>query len=108
MVEHWNGSSWSIVPSPNVGAGNNVLIGVAARSGSDIWAVGYYDDITGTIPIRHTLWTHWNGAGWSVVPSANVGTGDNWLLGVVAPAGTTSAWAYGVSASGTLIQHFTP
>jgi hypothetical protein len=108
VIEHGNGSSWSVVPSPNVGAGNNVLTGIAARSANDILAVGYYDDVNGSIPIRHTLWLHWNGTAWSVVPSPNLGTGDNWLLGVVAPADTGSAWAYGVSAAGTLIQRFDP
>ena len=41
-VEHWNGTSWAIVPSPNMGTGNNHLNGVAAVSASDVWAVGYY------------------------------------------------------------------
>jgi hypothetical protein len=108
LVEHWNGTTWSIVPSPSIGAGSNVLTGVAARSSTDVWAVGYFDDVTGSIPVRRTLWLHWNGAAWSVVASPNAGAGDNTLLGVIAPAGSNAAWAWGGSADGTLIERFTP
>src|SRR5206468_9107024 len=43
LVEHWNGTAWSVVPSPNVGTGHNVLNGVAAVSANDVWAVGTYE-----------------------------------------------------------------
>jgi hypothetical protein len=108
LVERWNGTAWSVVPSPNVGAGSNVLTGVAARSSTDVWAVGYFDDVTGTIPVRKTLWLHWDGARWAVVASPNAGSGDNTLLGVIAPAGTGAAWSWGGSADGTLVERFTP
>jgi len=107
LIEHFDGTRWSVVPSPNVGAGNNVLTGVAAHAANDVWAVGYDDDHSGSIPVRKTVWMHWDGARWSVVPSPNSGTGDNTLLGVIAPAGTTDAWAWGSSAGGTLVQRFT-
>ena len=107
LIEHFNGSGWTIVPSPNIGAGNNVLTGVAAHSANDVWAVGYDDDHSGSIPVRKTVWMHWDGTRWSVVASPNVGSGDNTLRGVIAPAGTTDVWAWGSSADGTLVQHFT-
>src|SRR5438045_3059666 len=47
---------WSIVPSPNVGSGNNSLASVAAISANDVWAVGYY-----TLTDRYqTLTEHWD------------------------------------------------
>ena len=49
LIEHGNGTSWTTVPSPNIGAGNNVLTGVAARSASDVWAVGYWDNLVGSV-----------------------------------------------------------
>jgi hypothetical protein len=107
LIEHFNGGGWTIVPSPNVGAGNNVLTGVAAHAANDVWAVGYDDDRSGSIPVRKTVWMHWDGTRWSVVPSPNSGTGDNTLLGVIAPVGTSDAWAWGASADGTLVQRFT-
>ncbi|MFN2542748.1 MAG: hypothetical protein ABR514_11375 [Chthoniobacterales bacterium] len=40
LVEHWNGSSWSIVRSPNATKGYNLLNGVAVVAANDAWAVG--------------------------------------------------------------------
>src|SRR5436189_3074016 len=44
LVEHWDGTQWSIVPSPNTAAGNNYLLAVIAVGPNDVWAVGYYSD----------------------------------------------------------------
>jgi len=107
LIEHFDGTRWTIVLGPNVGAGNNVLTGVAAHAANDVWAVGYDDDLSGSIPVRKTVWLHFDGTRWSVVPSPNVGTGDNTINGVIAPAGTTDVWAWGGSADGTLVQRFT-
>jgi hypothetical protein len=92
LIEHWNGSSWSIVASPTV-ASNDTLTGVAARSATDIWAVGFRQDRSGAIPIDRTLTEHWNGSAWSVVASPNVGSNDNLLNGVAATSG--DVWAVG-------------
>jgi len=44
LTEHWNGTAWKRVPSPNpAGSGRaNSLFGVAATSPTGNWAVGYY------------------------------------------------------------------
>lgn len=46
LILHWNGSAWSVVPSPNPGGLNageaSVLYGVVALSAHDVQAVGYY------------------------------------------------------------------
>jgi hypothetical protein len=107
LIEHFNGSTWSIVPSPNVGAGNNVLTGVAAHAADDVWAVGYDDDHSGTVPVRRSVWMHWDGTRWSTVASPSSSNGDTTLLGVIAPSGTTDVWAWGGSPDGTLVQRFT-
>jgi hypothetical protein len=60
----WNGSSWSIVPSPNVGTHDN-LLAVAAVSGASAWAVG-----AGGSPGR-TLIERWNGTAWKIQASPN-------------------------------------
>jgi len=39
LIEHYNGTAWSIVPSPTPGADPS-LGGVAGRSASDVYAVG--------------------------------------------------------------------
>src|SRR5260221_12429446 len=40
LTEHWNGTAWSVVASPNVGSANNTLLAVAAVSTTEVWAVG--------------------------------------------------------------------
>lgn len=92
LVEHWNGSSWSVVPSPNSGSGENALLGAAAVTRSDIWAVGYHN---GLGP-RRTLVERWDGAKWRIVPSPSPGSrkGDSFLFGVAAVS-ASDAWAVG-------------
>ena len=93
LTEHWQGSSWSVVPSPNNGSFENVLYSVSALSANDAWAVGYYLD-SGNI--AHTLVLHWNGTLWSQVTSPNPRPPGNALFGVAAVSGT-DAWAVGIS-----------
>jgi hypothetical protein len=58
LVLHWNGTSWTVVPSPSpAGVGGSSLNAVSAASPSSAWAVGS----TG----RHVLILHWNGARWA-------------------------------------------
>src|SRR5439155_10420175 len=42
LIEHWDGTVWAVVSSPNASLPNNVLAGVTCVSASDCWAVGYY------------------------------------------------------------------
>jgi hypothetical protein len=81
LAEHWNGSAWTVVPTPNVSGVNNQFYAVAADGTNDVWAVGIYRVAPG---IRGNLVAHWNGSAWSIVPSPNKGTGDNALGSVIA------------------------
>lgn len=105
LVQRWNGGAWNVVPSPSAGMRDNVLRQVTALSDSNIWAVGYYTSTT--THSYQTLIEHWDGAAWSVIPSPNIGTGNNFLYGVEA-ASASSIWAVGfyegVSGSQTLIE----
>jgi hypothetical protein len=87
LVEHFDGKSWSIVPSPNPEAGVTFagafgLVGVAASSATDIWAVGTFSDPTSGL--ERPLVEHWDGASWSMVSSASVPGETNVLSGVTA------------------------
>ena len=62
LIEHWNGSRWSVVPSPTIGTSGR-LWGVAAISPTDAWAVGSADSG------GRTLIEHWNGKQWSLIPN---------------------------------------
>ncbi len=90
LIESWNGSAWSIVPSPSTSpAQDNLLKGVSCSGPSACTAVGYYS--TGSTD--QTLIESWNGSAWSIVPSPNVSpTLENLLNGVSCwPVGPPSA-----------------
>ncbi len=89
LVEHWDGTSWNIVSSPNRGVDGSQLYGVAAASSSDIWAVGYSGQGNGVL----TLIEHWDGSAWSIVNSPNPGSSGNYLQGVTIVPGTV--WSVG-------------
>ncbi len=99
LIEHWDGTSWSIVPSPNVALLNMFLNGVAAVSSTDVWAVGQVFD-TGA-----TLTLHWDGTSWSIVPSPNGPANASVLSGVSAIA-TNDVWAVGTDGGSTLTEHW--
>jgi hypothetical protein len=96
-AEHWDGSSWSQFPIPDVGTRQNMLNGVDALARNNVWAVGYSTS-SGS---QKTLIERWNGTQWGVVTSPNAGTsGDNVLTSVDALSGT-NAWAVGSSRAAT-------
>jgi hypothetical protein len=108
LVEHWNGTAWSISPSPNPVIGDNVLLNVGANSATDAWAVGY----TSVGGLLQTLIERWNGSAWSMVSSPNISSGDNRLFGLVTVS-ATNAWATGygrlnntTAAWSTLVEHW--
>jgi hypothetical protein len=70
LIEHWDGGSWQIVPNPAADTPDTVLSAVAARSATDIWAVGYQAVGTG----YGTFTEHYDGTSWTVVASPE-GTG---------------------------------
>ncbi len=107
LIEHWNGTKWSIVSSPNAGTTFNFLNGVTAASANNIWTVGSYANSSG---VDQTLIEHWNGSKWKVVSSPNIGTGSNDLYGVVAVS-KNNIWAVGAYPNGsgfdqTLVEHW--
>src|SRR5262245_4332717 len=105
LTEHWDGTAWSIVPSPSpsgTGSGSD-LRGVAAVSTTDVWAVG--DSGSGTLPER------WNGTSWAVVPSPSPSGAVFNSLAAAAVVSSNDVWAVGESdnSSGTpatLIEHW--
>jgi hypothetical protein len=90
LIEHWNGTTWTQVPSPNLGY-KSILQGVAATSASNAWAVGYYSNGTQR---TQTLIEHWNGTTWKQVPSPSPGSVGNEVAAVSAIS-ASNAWAVG-------------
>jgi hypothetical protein len=92
LILHWNGRVWQEVASPRVDGG---LDGVAARSRSDVWAIGNRLDFA--YGAAYTLVEHWNGREWKIVPSANrvlYDKADNGLSSV-APISGHDVWVVG-------------
>ncbi len=91
LAHHFDGSRWTAYPLPNVGTQENVLLGVSMPARGKAWAVGYY--INGKFE-QKTLIEHFDGAVWSVAPSASPGQKQNILYGVAAIS-DDDAWAVG-------------
>jgi hypothetical protein len=94
LIEQWNGTSWSIISSPDIGPSDS-LSGVAAVSASDVWAVGSGSNSMG---YPQTLIEKWNGTQWKVVNSPSLKQHDN-LLDGAAVISANDIWAVGVSST---------
>ena len=96
MTLHYDGTAWSVVASPDHTGEEDELLGVAAKSPTDVWAVGDFVDRTGATPVANTLTLHWTGTSWATVASPNGPSGDTILNGAAPVPGTTSqVWAAG-------------
>jgi hypothetical protein len=92
LIEHWDGTGWAIVPSPNPSPEENELRGISAASPTDIWAVGGYA-IDG---VDHPLALHWDGAAWRVFGADEpVPTGGTTEFHGVDARTTQDVWAVG-------------
>jgi len=95
LIMRWDGSSWTIVPSPSPDPWRNLLVAVDATATNDVWAVGNIgDDGYGGTSAGAVL--RWNGSAWSriTVPGADatfstihyadvvaVSSNDVWVVG---------------------------
>ena len=96
LTMRWNGTRWSIVTSPNLGASTD-LNDVTAVSGKNSWAAGYYC-VSGcgtSAETDNTVILHWNGRVWSQSTTPNPSATANFLFGANA-ASATDAWAVGM------------
>ena len=70
LIEHWNGTRWSIVPSPNPAAGGgdaDLLTSISGTGPNDLWAAGWDNNsAANTISL---LFEHWNGTKWTAAAS---------------------------------------
>ena len=92
LIEHFDGTSWKIVPSPTLyDAGQHVipdLDTVSAISSTDVWAAT-------SSGVQRGVFEHWDGSTWSVVTSP-VNTSTNIVdIQSVAGASKGDVWAVG-------------
>jgi len=76
LVEHWDGTSWSIVTAPDVGSRDgtaplDVLTAVDALGSADVYAVGVTEwplqDPSFAPVAAQPLVEHWDGTRWSII-----------------------------------------
>ena len=98
---HWNGSTWSLVPVPALGAAGG-LTAVSASSAADAWAVGFE-----VLAPRHrqAVLEHWNGSAWSRDVTDAVATSNATLTGVV-DLSPGSAWAVTAGSGSQGLAHW--
>jgi hypothetical protein len=106
LAEHWDGTSWTVTPTPNTGPNFNTLFAVSGDA-SHAWAVG---TALNSSYNNAALVETWNGSSWSLTPVPQPGTQRNllWSVSAVSPA---NVWAVGDQQSGdgrfeTLVEHF--
>lgn len=108
LVEHWNGTKWSVIHSPNPAPydGNSAFQGTGGSAANDLWAVGEQNN--GHYDV--SLIEHWNGTKWKVIPNPGTGLPSFNGLYSVSATSSTDAWAVGyqegTTENNTLIEHW--
>jgi hypothetical protein len=96
LIEHFNGTNWSLVPAAADPTVEDDLSAVVALSANNVWAAGSHFD--STIGGTDGLFEHWNGTAWSIVPSPSTVTinGLEYAVGPItslAAISSTDVWA---------------
>src|SRR4029077_1537033 len=92
LVEHFNGTSWSIQTTPATGGKLNAVTAVSA---TDVWAVGGTDSAD--------LIENFNGTSWSIVQAPSPPTAHPSLSGISAVS-STDVFAIGDNGKGNFPQ----
>ena len=106
LAENWDGSSWSVVSTPDVaGAAGAILKNVNCLSSTNCWAVGETTDATGNGVGSIAL--HWDGTSWTLVPTAPTGQAYE-QLNDIACVVADNCWAVGAAGSNQQNPNFLP
>lgn len=100
LIEHWNGTSWSVVPSPSTGNFDTLNSVSVVKNTDQVWAVGNFTDSSNT---NEALIEHWQGSHWVRVAAPNNGSG---ILTGVQAISATDVWAVGTVSNQTLTEHW--
>jgi len=107
LIEHFTGTSWAVVPSPNPFTGpgaDDELNAVGGASARDLWAVGF--DFDGN-NLAQGLFEHYNGTAWRAAPPlAAPGIPD---FTAVSAVSSSDVWAVGTDLNAfnsTLAAHW--
>jgi hypothetical protein len=89
LALHWNGTAWSQVAAPDLGARVTVLQDVTALSPTNAWAVGYTSGATVSAVAEH-----WDGSAWTAETVPALGT-----FAAITAVSATDLWAVGTDAT---------
>src|SRR5687767_15029110 len=90
LAQHWDGSAWSTILSPNPSSAWNQLRGISILSSNDIWATG----TTSVSASRNELVLHWDGQAWTQSSTPGTQSNTSELTDIVAIA-ANDVWAIG-------------
>jgi alpha-tubulin suppressor-like RCC1 family protein len=100
LIEHWNGKSWSIVPSPNPATGtpgdSDTLTSISGTGPGNLWAAGW--DLNEAINTIQLLFEHWNGTTWTAATSPTPVGSSQFASGITAIS-PGNVWAVGTDRS---------
>ena len=82
LIERWDGTRWTVVPSPNPDPNVNLLSDVDGAAPDDVWAIGNFgsDGYGGTLG---GVVLRWNGSTWSQVAVPGATSSDTLRLPVL-------------------------
>lgn len=66
LIQQWDGTAWTIVPSPNPDPFQNLLTDIDGASANDVWAIGNLGN-DGEGNTTGGLVVHWDGKTWEEV-----------------------------------------
>ena len=88
LALHWDGTIWTVAPTPVIGPNATFLNAVTPISATDAWAVGTY--------FHRSLIEHWDGTSWTEVAHPNPGGPHrNAALDAISGTGPHDVWAVG-------------
>lgn len=104
LLEHWNGTQWSVLASPALSDSYiSQFNAVAAMAANDIWVVGSV--VSKADGITRTLLEQWNGRQWNVFSTPGSGS-ESHLDAIALVPGSSQFWCVGGAGSSPHDQTF--
>jgi len=102
LIEHWNGTAWSIVTTPAVGF-TQELVGVYALASNDVWAVGDAWVVNTANPYSLPLVLHYDGTSWTQIAQPFTQTA---VLNSVYGSASNDVWVVGDGVNTPIALHW--
>ena len=109
LTEHWNGTTWQVVASPDAANSTADSLSSVTRvpDSRTLWAVG-----SDNLGFGEPLLEYWNGNSWSIVPNSIPSSRGGSSLSSLVALSANNVWAVGTTSNsalpyvGTLIAHW--